>query len=356
MPVSDQDLSEHLQARVADAVRARAPLRLHGGDSKAFYGRAVDGTACDLSGHRGIIHYEPTELVLTARAGTPLREIESALAEHDQMLAFEPPHFGAAATLGGTIACNLSGPRRPHAGAARDFVLGTRIINGRAEILSFGGEVMKNVAGYDVSRLMTGALGTLGVVLDVSLKVLPRPETELTLVRSGTPQQALDRVHELGRLPLPVSATCYDGNALYLRLSGSARGVAAARDQIGGDQLAPEAEPWFGLREHQHPFFSDSRPLWRLSLASTAPPLALDGAWLYEWGGAQRWLLSAGDPGEIRRLAQYHGGHATHYRGDPQRAEFFQPPSRPLLELQRRLKQAFDPHGVLNPGRMYRGV
>jgi glycolate oxidase FAD binding subunit len=350
----DSDIGIQLQEQVKAAAATAAPLCIGAGDSKSFYGRAPVGERIDVSTHRGIVSYEPTELVITARAGTPLRAIEQTLADNNQMLAFEPPHFGATATLGGTIACNLSGPRRPYAGAARDFVLGTRIINGRGEILRFGGEVMKNVAGYDVSRLMTGALGTLGILLDISLKVLPRPETELTLAQQTSTQQALDRMHALSRLPLPVSASLYDGDTLFVRLSGTARGVDAARDRVGGDEVAQGAELWSQAKEHRHAFFAPQQPLWRLSLASTAAPLGIHGQWLYEWGGAQRWLLGHADARAVRSLAQAHGGHATLYRGDPDREQVFHPLPAGLMNLHRRLKQAFDPHGIFNPGRMYR--
>ena len=350
----DSDIAIQLQEQVQAAAATAAPLCIGAGDSKAFYGRTPVGERVELGEHRGILSYEPTELVITARAGTPLRDIEQTLADNNQMLAFEPPHFGATATLGGTIACNLSGPRRPYAGAARDFVLGTRIINGKGEILRFGGEVMKNVAGYDVSRLMTGALGTLGILLDISLKVLPRPETELTLAQQTSAQQALDRMHALSRLPLPISASLYDGDTLFVRLSGTARGVDAARDRVGGDEVAQGGELWSQAKEHRHAFFAPQQPLWRLSLASTAAPLGIEGQWLYEWGGAQRWLLGHADARAVRSLAQAHGGHATRYRGDPDREQVFHPLPAGLMNLHRRLKQAFDPHGIFNPGRMYR--
>jgi glycolate oxidase FAD binding subunit len=348
------DISAQLQDRVRAAVAAATPLCIVGGDSKAFYGRAPIGERVELGEHRGIVNYEPTELVISARAGTPLRLIEDTLAGEQQMLAFEPSHFGEAATLGGTIACNLSGPRRPYAGAARDFVLGTRVINGKAEVLAFGGEVMKNVAGYDVSRLMTGAMGTLGILLEISLKTLPRPEVELTLAQSLPVQDALERMHAWGRLPLPISATCYDGSQLLVRLSGTAGAVDAARGRIGGDAIEAGDSLWEGLREHRHPFFASERPLWRLSLASTTPPLALQGDWLYEWGGAQRWLASEEPAAAVHAAAKQAGGHATLYRNmAAAREAIFQPLPAELMTLHKRLKQAFDPAGIFNPGRMY---
>lgn len=348
------DLGTELQEQVKQAAATATAQCIRAGNSKAFYGRTPVGERLDLAGHRGIVNYEPTELVITARAGTPLSDIERALADNNQMLAFEPPHFGASATLGGTIACNLSGPRRPYAGAARDFVLGTRVINGKGEILRFGGEVMKNVAGYDTSRLMSGALGTLGVLLDISLKVLPRPETELTLAQQTSAQQALDRMHDLSRLPLPVSASLYDGETLFVRLSGTARGIDAARDRVGGDEVSQGSELWSQVKEQRHDFFTAQRPLWRLSLDSATTPLGIEGQWLYDWGGAQRWLFTDTEARAVRSLAQAHGGHATLYRGDPQRDQVFHPLPDGLMTLHRRLKQAFDPHGIFNPGRMYR--
>ena len=347
------DIGTQLQDRVRDAVAAATPLCIAGGDSKAFHGRTPVGERLEVREHQGIVNYEPTELVISARAGTPLRLVEDTLASEQQMLAFEPPHFGEAATLGGTIACNLSGPRRPYAGAARDFVLGTRVINGKAEILAFGGEVMKNVAGYDVSRLMTGAMGTLGVLLEVSLKILPRPEVELTLAQALPVQEALERLHAWGRLPLPVSGTCYDGRQLVVRLSGTAGAVSAARARIGGDTIDAGHGFWESLREHRHPFFANERPLWRLSLASSTPPLELAGDWLYEWGGAQRWLATEEPAATVRAAAQQAGGHATLYRNMATREAVFQPLSAGLMTLHQRLKQAFDPAGIFNPGRMY---
>jgi glycolate oxidase FAD binding subunit len=347
------DISTQLQDRVRAAAASATPLCIAGGDSKAFYGRAPVGERLEVREYQGIVNYEPTELVISARAGTPLRLIEDTLAGEQQMLAFEPPHFGEAATLGGTIACNLSGPRRAYAGAARDFVLGTRVINGKAEVLAFGGEVMKNVAGYDVSRLMTGAMGTLGILLEVSLKTLPRPEVELILAQSLPVQDALQRMHAWGRLPLPVSGTCYDGGQLLVRLSGTAGAVSAARARIGGDEIDAGNRLWESLREHRHPFFASERPLWRMSLASSTPPLELQGDWLYEWGGAQRWLVSEESAATVRAAAQQLGGHATLYRNMATREAVFQPLPAGLMTLHQRLKQAFDPAGIFNPGRMY---
>jgi len=347
------DISAELAAAVRAATR---PLRIVGSGSKDFYGRIGEGDVLNVSGHHGIVAYEPTELVITARTGTPLAEIEAALATHQQMLGFEPPYFGHGATLGGTIACGLSGPRRPYSGSARDFVLGARIINGNGEILTFGGQVMKNVAGYDVSRLMVGALGTLGVLLEVSLKVVPRPEQEITLTQTIDPARALTAIAEMNARPLPLGGCCYGDGILYIRLAGAAAAVAAARAAIGGDMLINDSGFWRDLREQCLNFFGDSTPLWRLSLPPAAPAPNLPGRWWLDWGGAQRWLKTDAPAALIFDAARALGGHATLFRGGDRRGTVFQPLSEPLARLHRQLKQAFDPRGVLNRGRLLADV
>ena len=345
----EQTLVEQLQAATADGT----PLVIQGGGSKAFYGRRCDGQPCRVGEHSGIVDYTPAELVISARAGTPLSELEAVLAQEGQMLAFEPPHFGTTATLGGTVACGLSGPRRPYTGAARDFVLGVRCINGRGEVLRLGGKVMKNVAGYDLSRLLTGSLGTLAVLLDIHLKVLPRPETDATLLQTCTADEAVLRCNRWAGQPLPLSGACHINGKLYLRLSGSAQGVAAAAETIGGDVLHEGAEFWLALREQQLPFFQDNIPLWRLSVPAAAGGIDLDGEQLIDWGGAQRWLKSHAAPEQIRSVTAARGGHATLYRHGDRNGAVFHPLPAGMLALQRRLKQSFDPAGILNPGRLY---
>jgi len=336
------------------AYESHTPLRLRGAGSKDFYGGMLAGDVLDVSGYRGIVAYEPTELYLTARCGTSLAEIESALAERNQILAFEPPHFGGA-TVGGCVAAGLSGPRRQQAGAVRDFVLGIKLIDGRGELLNFGGQVMKNVAGYDVSRLLAGSLGTLGLLAEVTLKVLPRPVAEQTLVFEFDEATALDRLNEWGGRPLPISGSFWHEGRLWLRLSGAAAAVAAAREKLGGQRLADgDAEIlWASIREQTHPAFEDA-VLWRLALPSTAAPLAGEGLRAIEWGGSLRWYAGAA-PG-LREAAGAAGGHAVLYRApESQRclAGAFAPLSPALLALHRRLKKAFDPKGILNPGRLY---
>lgn len=348
-----QDISQTLQQKVSEAASEGRPLRLTGGNTKAFYGRECSGDELPIASHSGIVSYEPKELVLTARAGTTLKAIESALSEQSQMLPFEPPHFGDSATLGGTIACGFSGPRRPFAGSARDFVLGVRIINGNGEILRFGGEVMKNVAGYDVSRLMTGALGTLGVLLDISLKVLPTPAEEITLAWECPQEQAIETMNRWASTPLPISAACYDGNQLYFRLSGTPKGVAAGKRKIGGDVIENSVGYWESIREQSHPFFSGEEILWRLSLPPGTAPISISGRQLIDWGGAQRWLISDAAPETIWDIARQTGGQATLFRGGDRASQRFQPLPGPLMKLHQSLKQAFDPNGILNPGRLY---
>lgn len=347
------DIEKVLRQQIETAVVDKSPLNIIGGDSKARYGRLPQGEALHVGGHNGIISYEPTELVMTVRAGTSLEEIEYTLNKHQQMLPFEPPHLGPSATIGGTIACNLSGPRRPYAGAARDLLLGVKMINGKAEMLRFGGEVMKNVAGYDVSRLMCGAMGTLGVLLEVSLKVLPRPASELNLVQQVDQATAIKRMNELSGLPLPLSASAWRNGRLYIRLSGTASAVQAARSRVGGERLDESENFWRSLREHQLPFFNTADPLWRLSLPPTTEPLDIDGPCLVEWGGGLRWIVTDSPSQEIFELAASLGGHATLFAGGDRSQQIFQPLDEGLSQLHRNLKQSFDPQGVFNPGRMY---
>lgn len=349
----DEDIQKTLQHQVQEAAQSATPLRILGGDSKRFYGREPLGEPLTVSRHRGIIHYEPTELVLTARAGTPLTEIEATLADQGQILGFDPPRFGDSATLGGAVASGLAGPSRPYTGGVRDFVLGTTVLTGKGEVLHFGGEVMKNVAGYDISRLMCGALGTLGVLLDISVKVLPRPAREQTLTLELDAERALATLAGWSHRPLPLSGACHDGQRLYLRLSGAGSAVAAARDALGGEPL--DSDFWQQLRDHRLAFFQRPGTLWRLALPPGTPVLALPGDWLLDWGGTQRWLISDAGAQTLRAAAAAAGGHATAFRGADRDGEVFHPLEPGIEVLHRRLKEAFDPRGILNPGRMYGG-
>jgi glycolate oxidase FAD binding subunit len=351
--VTDNDNTKEIQENIRAAAATGTALFVHGGNTKAFYGRAIAGKSLDVRAHRGIVSYEPTELVVSARAGTPLTELEAALDERGQILPFEPPHFGEAATLGGAVSCGLSGPARPYAGSVRDFVLGVVCVNGQGERLSFGGQVMKNVAGYDVSRLMAGAMGTLGVLLEISLKVLPRPGHELTLALEMDASTAIATMNGWAAQPLPISATCYEGQRLRVRLSGSDSGVRFARKKIGGEEIPHGNAFWSKLREQQLPFFKHE-PLWRLSVPAATPAPNNDEPWLLDWGGAQRWLMSERDARTIREDAAAAGGHAVLFRGGDRSGEVFHPLAPALETIHRRLKEAFDPKGILNPGRLYR--
>ncbi|EXI78727.1 MAG: putative FAD-linked oxidoreductase [Candidatus Accumulibacter appositus] len=355
-----EELIDDWIGRVADAASSDRGLAIRGGGSKLFYGCPEQGEVLEVGGYRGIVAYEPTELVVTARAGTPLRELAAALAEKGQWLPFEPPHFGPAATVGGMLAAGLSGPRRQAVGALRDYVLGVKLLNGSGEVLSFGGQVMKNVAGYDVARLLAGSLGTLGIVLEVSLKVLPLPVAEKSLRFAIDETSALKKLNEWGGRPLPISASAWHDGMLTLRLSGAAAAVAAAQRHLGGEALADglAAAFWQALREQSFAYFTGDAPLWRLSLPSAAPPQALPGPTLIEWGGAQRWLRE-GDERAIRVAAAKAGGHATLFRADDAAKAaqgVFQPLPAALLRIHRNLKRAFDPQGVFNRGRMYPGL
>lgn len=389
-----------LIARVREAAANKTPLAIRGGGTKAWYGHRVDGETLDVRPHAGVVDYEPTELVIVARAGTPLREVEALLAERHQMLAFEPPHFGPysasaapeggidarsqagsavaraigrhCATLGGCIAAGLSGPRRMAAGAVRDFVLGARVIDGRGQHLSFGGRVMKNVAGYDVSRALAGSLGTLGVITEVALKVLPRPAQTTTLAFALDVKAALDKLNAWGGLPVAITASSWRpdrpgarAGRLLVRLEGSESAVVSGIRRIGGLDIDPAeaAAHWTGLREQTGAFFASrpaELPLWRLALPSTAPPL--DAAalgfddQLIEWGGALRWIATATDGHVIRAAAMSLGGHATLWRAaDALKSRYgvFAPLSAPAMAIHSRLKAEFDPDGIFNRGRIY---
>jgi glycolate oxidase FAD binding subunit len=354
-------------ARFADRIRAAAGsggrLRLRGGGTKDFYGGPLEGDLLDLREHAGISSYEPSELVITARAGTPLAQIEETLAARNQMIPFEPPHYGQASTLGGCVAAGLSGPRRSanglYYGAVRDYVLGCSLMDGRGEALRFGGQVMKNVAGYDVSRLAVGSLGTLGAILDVSLKVLPLPVARATLQFDLDEQEALARLNQWGGRPLPVSASAWSAGALRIRLEGASAAVDAACKSLGGVQLEDAASVafWRGVRDHTDPFFAQPGPLWRVSLPSTAAPMkfasqSASGP-LIEWGGALRWWRTNEEATTVRAAAKAAGGHATLFRGGDRSSGVFTPLDTELARLHRNVKAVFDPAGVFNRGRLY---
>ena len=344
--------SEDITEALAERVRAGGPLRLEGGGTRAFYGRKVEGRALSLAAHRGVVDYDPSELVITARAGTPVSEIEALLAGENQMLAFEPPVFGAAGTLGGAVATGLSGPRRPFAGPLRDFVLGARLMNPQGEVLRFGGTVFKNVAGFDAFRLMAGSLGGFGPILEVSLRVTPRPRAERALVFETPGEATRTWVSGLMGRPLPLSGAFHDGARLHLRLSGGEAGVAASRAELGGED--EPLETWDAIRHMTHPVF-EAPVLWRVSLPPTGSAEGFETtAW--DWAGGQRWLTAdAVDPTVWDRAGRL-GGHATLFRGQAPKGEVFQPLAPGVFNLHRRVKAALDPAGIFNPGAMYEGL
>ncbi|MBW4050609.1 MAG: glycolate oxidase subunit GlcE [Proteobacteria bacterium] len=343
-----------LEERIRTAAAARRPLRIRAGGSKDFYGGPLAGELLEVGALSGVTLCEPTELVLSARAGTPVAELERVLAAHGQMLAFEPPQFAGRATLGGAVASGLSGPRRVYCGAVRDFVLGVEVIDGRGERLSFGGKVIKNVAGFDVSRLMVGSLGTLGVLTEVTLKTVPRPRAECTLRFEMDQPKALESMRLWATRPLPLSATEWEDGVLHVRLSGAEAAVRAARQDLGGEIVDGAHNRWESVREQQLPFFTAARELWRVSLPVDSPPLPAAGPTLIEWGGSLRWLSGPQDGNALRTLAGRLGGHATLYRAPSKPPSGpFQPLSSAMLSVHKRLKAVFDPHGIFNRGRLY---
>lgn len=356
--------------QVMTALAGHRPIFIVGGRTKDFYGNtqlineATVHSLLDMSTYRGVLDYYPAELVITARAGTPLKELEAVLEEQGQMLAFEPPHFGEHATLGGCVSAGLSGPARMTHGSVRDFVLGARLLDGQGRLLSFGGQVVKNVAGYDVSRLLTGAMGTFGALVDISLKVVPRPETTRTLELDMNAAEALAACSTWRLLPLPISATAWrqersnKGGTLAVRLSGSSVAVSSAQRVIGGEAMEASAADafWRSLREHTHSCLAGEDALWRLALPPATPASDDFSCELIEWGGGQRWLRGDFDMSTIRDYASRMGGHATLFRVGKSMERppsgVFHPPEPALLSVMQRLKNEFDPWHLFNPGRM----
>lgn len=368
-----EDLVERVRASIADRMAvgdddpAAGALCIRGSGSKDFLGGPMQGEVLSTAALRGISSYEPSELVITARAGTPLSELEAALAEKGQCLAFEPPRFEGGGTVGGLVAAGLAGPSRAAAGGVRDYMLGATLLNGRAEVMSFGGQVMKNVAGYDVARLLAGSMGVLGVVLEASIKVLPMAPAVMTLRFDVDERTALQRLNEWGGQPLPINASAWWDGVLVVRLSGARAAVQAARERLGGEAIPTDmaAAFWTGLRDQQDEFFTEalkavqhSGHLWRVAVPQTAAPLGVKGlgsGTLIEWGGAQRWLVTAaGDTATEQALlkaARAAGGHAQIFRGPRSGTTLDLDPV--LMRIHRQLKTAFDPHGLFNRGRLH---
>jgi glycolate oxidase FAD binding subunit len=372
---------ELLQEQILAAVKNKTPLSIEGGGTKSWYGNANSYNKLDTRTYAGILEYQPEELVITACAGTPLKEIEAALANKNQILAFEPPHFGESATFGGAIAAGLAGPGRISAGNLRDFVLGARILDGKGQDLSFGGKVMKNVAGYDVSRLLPGSMGTLSLLLEASVKVLPRPAATTSLRCNITQARALQLLNEWAGQPLPLSASCWIGSSvggdgeLTIRLAGAVAAVKAAIPIMGAAVNVSELDPqvakafWVALREQQLTVFlnlNSDETLYRLALPAACGTLAFENAngdIALEWHGQQRWLKAPGDDvtfASIKALASAHGGHATRFKQgsniDPGKQRFTllseQVHSTALEAVQARLRTAFDPAGIFATSRL----
>ena len=350
-----------LVAQVDAARAAKTLLDIRGGGTKAFYGGLPQGEPLDTRALAGISSYEPSELVVTVRGGTALAELEEVLAAKGQCLPFEPPRFAPVGTVGGMVAAGLAGPARAVVGGVRDYVLGATMLNGKGEVLSFGGQVMKNVAGYDLSRVLAGSLGTLGVICEVSLKVVPRAAATLTLRLEADQARAIQRLNAWGGQPLPLNASAWWDGMLVLRLSGAAAAVGAASASIGGEvvEAGLAAAFWDGLRDHRDEFFVGATKavqagagLWRLSVPSTTAPLELSGEQLLEWGGAQRWICTSAPASVLREAARAVGGHAVLFRALDKSAGAFAPSLPALVRLHRGLQRAFDPAGIFNPDRL----
>ncbi|MGI9245825.1 MAG: glycolate oxidase subunit GlcE [Steroidobacteraceae bacterium] len=353
-----QDQTEALVEQVRRARAARVPLRIVGGDTRRFYGRAIDAEPLRLHGHAGVVNYDPAELVVTVRSGTPLAELEALLRQDRQCLPFEPPSFGTGSTVGGMIAAGLAGPARAARGPVRDYVLGVRLLAGDGRVLRFGGEVMKNVAGYDVARLLAGSLGTLGILLEVSLKVLPLPVASCTRRLQADAAQAIALLAGHVQQGLPVSASFWHDDQLWVRLDASNRSLERAAATLGGEPAtAQDAELlWRAVRDQRHAFFAahGARRLWRMHVPADAPvaPMTALGDWAFEWNGAQRWCHDP-DPTAAHRIAAAGTGHASLFRGAMPGEEVFAALAPAALQLHREVKRVFDPDGILNAGRMY---
>ncbi len=338
--------------QVAAAQAQGRHLLLRGAGTKSFLAQQADGEVLDVGGHRGVVDYQPSELVLTVRSGTRVAEVNALLAEQGQYFPCEPPEFSGQATVGGMVASGWAGPRRPWSGSIRDYVLGCRLISGQGKHMRFGGQVMKNVAGYDVSRLMAGSFGCLGILTEVSLKVLPQPRSRVTRALDLGRRPAVDAFLRWRREGLPLSGLFHDGERMYVRLEGGRAAVAAAARTVGGE---PEDDGvWQALREHALPFFQQPGRLWRLSLPVGTVLQGLREPALMDWAGAQWWvkLSAGGDAGALRTLAAQAGGRADCYDKAPVQ-DRWQLPEAGVLGLNRKLKAQLDPHGLFNRGWLF---
>lgn len=366
MPAFDDlpnsDISSALQSSVKDAIDKQTPLFIHGGNSKLFYGNSVDAAPLDVSQHTGIISYDPTELCITVRAGTLLSDIEKILQAENQILPFEPPQYTANTTIGGALAAGISGPRRAYSGSVRDAILGVKIINGEGEIVNFGGQVMKNVAGYDLSRMMVRSQGTLGVILEASIRLLPKSKHEVTLSFNGDQAFALDYFESSRIQQLPITASAWFNEEAYLRLSGSEKSLEnTSKDlhhSLDAKPIDNTKEFWADIRDHKHHFFGRTdKPLWRLSLPPASDVIKqMNDNQFIEWGGAQRWVNTNTPANIIQSSANNRNGYATLFQGDIPETPCFPILDKTLMKFHKQLKDNMDPHGIFNPGRMYSGL
>jgi glycolate oxidase FAD binding subunit len=372
MSNSKQDpILEEFKGRILSAIASGQKLRIVGGNTKSWYGDTSIGEELSTTNYSGIVDYQPSELVLTAKAGTPMKEIEQALAKASQWFPFEPPCFGDHSTIGGVVCAGLSGPGRGQYGALRDFVLGVKIMDGRGDILTFGGQVMKNVAGYDVSRLMPGSLGTLGLLLEVSIKVLPIPAKTKTLAIPIEQAQAIEQMNRWASQPLPLSASCWletssGSDELMLRIAGANAAVEAANKKLlepYGGKVVDDQEAsafWHSIKEQTHPFFqlSGQESLWRFAVNPLSNPLPIESTTCIEWLGGQRWVKGNFDQEAMKKIAQLHGGHVTLFRGDKAQVSSVFTSLKdaaitaPLATVQERIRKTFDPHGIFQTNRM----
>ena len=351
--MSAQDHTDSIRAAVVKAVNSVTAVNISAGKSKSFYGNECSASPLDVSRHTGVIDYEPSELYITARCGTRMHEIEGMLREHKQMLQFEPPHFGDNATIGGTVACGLSGPRRPYTGSVRDSVLGVHIINGKGDYLRFGGQVMKNVAGFDVARLMCGALGTLGIIMQVSLKVVPQPAEEITLCFEFKENEALRNMVRWTQSDLPITATYFEDRILYVRVAGIESTLRTVAQILGGEKQADNETFWYSVKEQRREFFHDPAPLWRLSVpADVATPVEFTDC-VIEWNGGVRWIKTELAASRVFTAAEQVSGTATLFKSNQPTDNRFQPLNSSAAALHANIKHAFDPAGLFNPGKMY---
>lgn len=356
-----KELASNLASQIVEAFENKKPLSIEGGGSKGFYGnhiRGLETSTINIKPYTGVMIYEPSELVIRARAGTPLSEIVKLLDANGQKLPFEPPFFSEYTTIGGTVAAGLSGPERAYASSVRDAVLGVKIINGKGEILNFGGEMMKNVAGYDVSRLIAGSLGILGVILEVSIKVVPKPLHTETFILKQDRVAALNTMRDLAKQSIPVSATAWVDEQFYVRVMGNNQKVIEdAHKRISGEPLIQANDFWESVRDQSHEFFKNKLSLWRLSTPANSELPFTDEEQFIEWGGALRWINSNVAPSSIREAARNAGGHATLFRNryeDKRDIPAFEPLDPVVMRLHQQLKKSFDPAGILNPGRLFR--